>query len=79
MTNLYRPKYLDSFDPAMKAGQYRRRLSSMCRHDNRLLRYTVVKYSDNITYIYRKGLGALDQIPGIGLNIKIFAKNVGKM
>ena len=63
MANLYLLKCMDSFDSTMMAGQNMRRLSSMCRHDNRLLRDTVAKFWRILPVFDGKGLGYLGPMP----------------
>jgi len=59
---------------SMMLGHNMRRLSSMCRHDIRLLAGYCCQISVTNGMFLQEGLGDYGPIPGVGFSVKIIAK-----
>lgn len=71
MANLYLTKCLDSFEPVLMAdGKIIRGLSSICRHENRLLRETVAKFRSLTPWFFGKNSWNFGHTPVIGVSVK---------
>jgi hypothetical protein len=65
------------FEPSDDGWPENESYSPWYRHNNRLLRDTIAKFRRILSIFFGKSPCELGPIPGIGFNVKGFAKNVG--